>query len=364
MTVMLPILSLSSHISTPKRIIMDFTTDTTIITLLTGPNELGFQVIDRNLHRIYRRTLTLSSDELGVFRYIGGLPVATQECIQVMKSWETSNKGISILYKANSCDIQFDILDGRCPIHIHLPQERTGSNSSVKDQSTLIHLSKQVEHLKHILSITKTDDIPVFRRIATRLTIIGTELIPRNTSSLHILHPRFNIVDGNSEPLSGKEISIQRNATSYYFMKNTRQFNISMQYYMNNTNYYVPIQPSKHLIIPPDAKGPNSIQTVIDDLDQLSHLSHLLIGGFTTTTTFQFPPIKELKSLILSQCTMEIFPDLNEAFPNLKELFLYRCTFDDQSNTSFSKMKHLKTLALIRSNIEHPHLSGVTIIKS
>lgn len=336
---------------------MDFTTETTVITLYSGPDELGIQVIDRKVCRSYRKMMTLESEELGVFRYIGGIPVAIEEFSKIMKRWEQTDLSlIQILYKSNYCELRFKILDDKCDIIFKLPQERVNRNT-INEQSSIIGLSKEIDNIKQVLSISKTEDISVFSRLSRRMTVVGTELVPRNLKTIHILNPNSNIAT--------KDVNPNNNGSRCYNLQNILIDHKTKKYYGDGRiyklefdkvyNITIPNIPINYLIITDNS----NIRQIIKDLDQLPNLEQVCICGFQVDK-FELPNLSRVNTLIIGECTLKQPPVFSQ-FMNIDELCLARSDFGG-SQPELSKLSKLKKIHLGGSKIVNPHLSGVEVV--
>lgn len=328
---------------------MDFTTETTVITLYSGPDELGIQVIDRKVCRSYRKMMTLESEELGVFRYIGGIPVAIEEFSKIIKKWEQTDLSlIQILYKSNYCELRFKILDDKCDIIFKLPQERVNRNT-INEQSSIIGLSKEIDNIKQVLSISKTEDISVFSRLSRRMTVVGTELVPRNLKTIHILNHNSNIATNNNVTL--QSIVIDHKTKKYHYGSSTR----SKLAFDRVHSVQIPNIPINYLIIADNS----NIRQIIKDLDQLPNLEQVCICGFQVDK-FELPNLSMVNTLIIGECTLKQPPVFSQ-FMNIDELCLAYSDFGG-SQPELSKLSKLKKIHLKGSNIVNPHLSGVEVV--
>lgn len=241
---------------------MEFIKDTTIISLYSGPDELTLQVTDRSLNRIYRKTMNINDEELGLFRYVGGMSSAIKHLSNTLDKWQKSQSldSVTLLYKDKSCQLKFKLTvfeEASTQIDICLPQQRVQA-SNVKTQSAITQLQHDMEGLKSTLGLNSNRSLSIFSKLSNRFTLIGRDLIPLDAQSIHIINA--NKVNENHV---GNDV--------------------------------------RNLL-----KCREDVQQSLDDLDSLSRLKHLFILGVCNMNyKMQLPNLQKLETLSVVHCCLD-----------------------------------------------------------
>lgn len=314
---------------------MEFIKDTTIISLYSGPDELTLQVTDRSLNRIYRKTMNINDEELGLFRYVGGMSSAIKHLSNTLDKWQKSQSldSVTLLYKDKSCQLRFKLTvfeEASTQIDICLPQQRVQA-SNVKTQSAITQLQHDMEGLKSTLGLNSNRSLSIFSKLANRFSLIGRDLIPLDAQSIHII----NAKNGNLR-ISGNKVASNLCSDRSVALPTTHKFDV-------------------HNLL----NCKDDVQQVLDDLDSLSSLKHLFIGGFYMDSKMQLPNLQKLETLSVVHCGLD---GLGSIPRSVNMLVLSGSFFKTPPN--LKSLSKLTKLEIRKCNVDDPHLSGVEVVKS
>lgn len=325
------------------------------ITIYTGPDELTFQIIDQSLKRSYRKLYTLESEELGIFRYIGGLTKANRILVKEFEKWEKGYANgeqatVNIGYKENQAHLSviLNILDSPYQLVLKLIQERV-NQSHLFTKSELIKIEKHIDKLDSVITENCLHD-KIFLNLVSRISLIGTELVPRNLENIHIIHDSALSKVGSSSHTNGNSL-----ANNIHMIGNTLIYGgTTLKQLGFMSNQYTAITNEKLLIVEND-----DINQLVQDLATLPNLSQIFICGFNTDK-LEFPISEKLTKLVLVDCKLKCAPDFNK-FSKLETLCLDSTRFGG-GQPNLKNLTHLNFLSIGNSDISNPHISGLQIL--